>query len=132
MKSLKPGLKAIIEIVVGETNTAAHLGSGLVPVFATPALVALMENAAVNALKGHLPKGQTTVGGRIEVAHTAATPVGMRVRAQAELVEVDGKKLTFKIQAQDEVEPIGEATHLRFIIEHESFLGRVQEKKDRD
>ena len=89
-KSIQPGLSAEIEITVTETDTAAHLGSGLVLVYATPALVALMENVAVRALEGHLPEGQTTVGGQIDVRHLAATPVGMKVRARAELREING------------------------------------------
>ena len=127
--SPQPGLNAESEIIVGETDTAAHLGSGLVPVYATPALVALMENAAVRALEGHLPVGQTTVGGQIDVRHLTATPVGMKVRAHAELVDVSGRKLTFNIQAWDEVEQIGEANHIRYIIENDRFMKRVVEKE---
>ncbi len=114
MKILKSGLNAEIEITVSETDTAAHLGSGLVPVFATPALVALMENAAVHAIEGKLPKEQTNVGGQIDVSHLAATPVGMKVRTHAELIEVTGRKLTFQIRAWDEVDLIGEAKHIRY------------------
>ena len=109
VSSLEPGLHAEVEIAVSEAETAAHLGSGTIAVYATPALVALMENAAVRALEGHLAPGQTTVGGRINVRHLAATPVGMRVHAQAELIEIQGRKLSFRIQAWDEVEQIGEA-----------------------
>lgn len=127
MKKLEPGLNAEVEITVSEIDTAAHLGSGLVPVYATPALVALMENAAVRALEGHLPEGQTTVGGQIDVRHLAATPVGMKVRAHAELLEVSGRKLTFKIQAWDEEELIGEADHDRFIVDEEKFMDKVKQ-----
>ena len=127
-KFLQPGLNAEIEITVTETETAAHLGSGLVPVYATPALVALMENAAVRALEDHLPTGQTTVGGQIDVHHLAATPVGMKVRARAELLEVSGRKFTFQIQAWDEVEQIGEASHVRFLIDTDKFMAKVGEK----
>ena len=127
-KFLQPGLNAEIEITVTETETAAHLGSGLVPVYATPALVALMENAAVRALEDHLPTGQTTVGGQIDVHHLAATPVGMKVRARAELLEVSGRKFTFHIQAWDEVEQIGEASHVRFLIDTDKFMAKVGEK----
>ena len=128
-KSIQPGLSAEIEITVTETDTAAHLGSGLLPVYATPALVALMENAAVRTLEGHLPEGQTTVGGQIDVRHMAATPVGMKVRARAELLEVNGRRLTFNIQAWDEAEQIGEANHVRFLIDIEKFMAKVGEKK---
>ena len=125
---LQAGLNAETEITVTETETAAHLGSGLVPVYATPALVALMENAAVRALEGHLPDGQTTVGGPIDVGHLAATPVGMKVRARAELIEISGRKLTFQVQAWDEEELIGEAIHIRYIVDEEKFMGKVMGK----
>ena len=127
---LEPGLSAEVEIRVSEAETAAHLGSGSIAVYATPALVALMERAAVRALDGHLPPDQTTVGGRIDVRHMAATPVGMVVRVKAELVEVEGRKLSFHIQAWDEVELIGEASHLRFIVEESAFLERANEKRE--
>lgn len=127
-KFLQPGLSAEVEITVSESETAAHLGSGLVPVYATPALVALMENTAVRALDGHLPPGYTTVGGQIDVRHLAATPVGMQVRAHAELVEVQGRKFTFRVRAWDEVEQIGEANHVRFLIDEEAFMARVSTK----
>lgn len=129
MKTLEPGLNSEIEITVTEMDTAAHLGSGLVPVYATPALVALMENAAVRALEGSLPDGKTTVGGQIDLRHLAATPVGMKVRARAGLVEVSGRKLTFHIQAWDEAELIGEANHVRFIIDEVKFMAKVGEKR---
>lgn len=128
MKSLKPGLSAKVEIIVSETNTAAHLGSGSIAVYATPALVALMENAAVRALEGHLPDGQTTVGGQIDVRHLAATPVGMKVHARAELLEESGRKLTFKVQAWDEEKLIGEAKHIRYIVDEDKFMRKVKEK----
>jgi predicted thioesterase len=126
--TLTPGLNAEVEITVGDSETAAHLGSGSIAVYATPALVALMENAAIRALDGHLPSGYTTVGGRIDVRHLAATPIGMQVRARAELVEVQGRKLNFRIQAWDEIEQIGEASHVRFVVDESEFMGRVKEK----
>ena len=129
MDDLLAGLTADLEHVVTDADTAAKWGSGLVPVFSTPALVGLMEGAAIKALDGHLPAGQTTVGSRIGVSHLAATPVGMKVFARAELIAVEGRKLVFKIQARDEVEPIGEAEHERFLIDEARFLGKVQSKK---
>jgi predicted thioesterase len=129
MSNLTIGLNAEISITVTESDTAAKLGSGLVPVFGTPALVALMESAAVKVLEGRLDAGQTTVGGRIDVRHLAATPVGMKVRARAELTSVDGRKLIFQIEAWDEVEKIGEASHERFIVDMEKFTARAQGKK---
>ena len=128
MNELVPGLVAEIEHNVTDDDTASRWGSGLVPVFSTPALVGLMESAAVAALKGCLSPGQTTVGGRIDVRHLAATPVGMKVHAKAELTTVEGRKLVFKIRAWDEVELIGEADHERFIVDEARFLGRVQAK----
>jgi predicted thioesterase len=127
-KLLHPGLNAEVEIRVSDTETAAHLGSGLVLVYATPALVALIENAAVCALEGHLPPGHTSVGGQIDLRHLAATPVGMQVRARAELLEVHGRKLVFHAQAWDEVERIGEASHVRFIVNEETFMTKVNAK----
>lgn len=129
MPALAPGLVAEIEHTVTDADTAARWGSGLVPVFSTPSLVGLMESAAVEALKGSLQPVQTTVGSRIDVRHLAATPVGQKVRARASLTGVEGRKLTFKIQAWDEVELIGEADHERFVVEEARFLARVDAKK---
>jgi fluoroacetyl-CoA thioesterase len=125
---LRPGLSAEVEITVSENETAMHLGSGLVPVYATPALVALMEHAAVRALEGHLAPGYSSVGGQIDLRHLAATPIGMRVRAHAELTEALGRKLVFRVHAWDEVEQIGEASHVRFIIAEEAFMTKVNAK----
>lgn len=125
---LSPGLKGTAELVVGEQHLASAVGSGLVPVFSTPMLVALLENAAVNALQPVLPEGQTSVGTRIDVRHLAATPPGMRVRAHAELVNVAGRILTFNVWAEDEREKIGEAVHERAVIDRARFEKRVQEK----
>jgi predicted thioesterase len=128
MEELIPGLHAEIEHTVTDADSASQWGSGLVPVYSTPALVGLMENAAVNALKGHLATGQTTVGARIDVRHLAATPVGMQVRARAELTAVEGRKLVFKIQAWDALELIGEAVHERVVIDEARFLVRTKAK----
>jgi predicted thioesterase len=129
MSELTPGLAAELEHLVTDEDTASRWGSGLVPVFSTPALVGLMESAAVQALAGHLQPGQTTVGGHIDVRHLAATPVGMKVRARAELTAVEGRKLIFKIQAWDALELIGEADHDRFVIDEAKFLAKLQAKK---
>ncbi|MCJ7434094.1 MAG: thioesterase family protein [Anaerolineales bacterium] len=132
MNDLITGLNAEISVIVTESDTAAKWGSGLVPVFGTPALVGLMEATAVKALEGHLPEGQTTVGGHIDVHHLAATPVGMKVRARAELTAIDGRKLTLQIEAWDEVEKIGEAKHERFVIDTEKFITRVRAKNKQE
>ena len=128
MNELTIGPNAEISLTVSETDTAAKWGSGLVPVFGTPSLVGLMEAAAVKALDGHLPEGQTTVGGHMDVRHLAATPVEMQVRARAELKSIDGRKLTFQIEAWDEVEKIGEALHERFVIDTEKFIAKARTK----
>ncbi|MEQ1774373.1 MAG: thioesterase family protein [Burkholderiales bacterium] len=129
---LKPGLNATVEIVVGTRDTAAHVGSGKIGVLATPILVTLLESAALQAVERLMPAGQQTVGTRLELSHTAATPVGMRVRADAELIAVEGRKLTFKLHAQDDVEPIASGTHERLIISVERFDQRMQKKMDRE
>ncbi len=128
MDTLQPGLMGEAERLVTDELTAARWGSGLVPVLGTPALVGLMEQAAVAALSGHLPPDQTSVGVRIDVRHLAATPVGMTARARAALVAVDGRRLTFHIEAWDEAERIGEASHERVIVDAARFLQRVGQK----
>jgi fluoroacetyl-CoA thioesterase len=128
MDELTPGLTGTVEAIVTEADTAARLGSGLVPVLGTPALVGLMEGAAVQSLVGHLSLGRTSVGGRIDVRHLAPTPVGMRVGARAELSKVEGRRLVFHVEAWDEIERIGEATHERFIVDVERFVASAQAK----
>lgn len=130
MGKLAPGLIGEVETVVTEADTAARWGSGLVPVFGTPALVGLMEGAAVQALEGHFLPGQTSVGGRINVRHLAPTPVGMHVRARAELLEVEGRRLGFRVEAWDAIEQIGEATHERFIIDEDRFIAKAKAKTE--
>lgn len=125
---LKAGLTGQAAVAVAKGNTAMEVGSGSVPVFATPMLVALMENAAINALAGRLEEGQTTVGTKVEIAHTAATPIGMTVTAQAELVEADGRRLVFHVSAADDAGPVGSGTHERFIVDVAKFLERVKQK----
>jgi fluoroacetyl-CoA thioesterase len=128
---LTPGLTGTATLVVSREHTAEALGSGLVPVFATPRMVGLMEQAAVAALEGHLEIGQTTVGTWIETSHLAATPVGMSVRAEAVLTAVEGRTLAFRVAAWDAVEKIGEGTHRRAIVSVARFLERVSVKHPR-
>lgn len=129
MKShLTPGLRAEVKRKVTPDITASHLGSGNVEVLATPAMIALMEQAAVRAVDPLLPEGQKTVGVAVEVKHLAPTPVGMEVRATAELIQVDGRKLLFKVEAHDEREKVGEGLHRRVIIDIERFASRIKEK----
>ncbi|HHV65888.1 MAG TPA: thioesterase family protein [Peptococcaceae bacterium] len=123
---LQVGLKGRSETVVTLANTAKTVGSGTLEVFATPMLVALMENAAIKALD--LPEDQTSVGTYLDVRHLAATPVGMKVWAEAELIEIEGRKLVFKLMAYDEKEQIGEGKHERFIVNCEKFISKANSK----
>lgn len=125
---LNIGLKGRAETTVTPDNTAQAVGSGLVPVFATPYMIALMENAAVNAVQAALAPDEGTVGTRLDVTHDAATPIGLKVWAEAELTAVEGRKLTFAVAAYDEREQIGGGTHERFVIKPEKFLARAQAK----
>lgn len=125
------GMRGRAETAVTPDNTAQAAGSGLVPVFATPWMIALMEHAAVNAVQSALAPGEGTVGTRLEVSHDAATPIGMRVWAEAEVTAVEGRKLTFAVAAFDEAGKIGGGTHERFIIQTEKFLARVQAKLEK-
>lgn len=126
--ALRPGLRGHTGIVVGDEHTAPHVGSGRVRVLATPVMVNLMEAAALQAVEGLLPAGHQTVGTHLDITHTAATPVGMRVRAYAELTKVEKRTLTFSVHAEDEKERIGGGLHERIIINLERFDQRMQEK----
>lgn len=128
IEELRPGLTATVEIVVGTRDTAAHVGSGKIGVLATPIMVTLLETAALQAVERLMPPGQQTVGTRLDITHTAATPVGMRVRAHAELIQVEGRKLTFRLHAEDEIETIGGGIHERLIISVDRFDQRMQKK----
>ena len=128
LEAIRPGLQSVTEILVGTRDTAPHVGSGKIKVLATPVLVMLLEEAALNAVEGLLPPGHQTVGTRLDVSHTAATPVGMRVAAHAELIGVDGRKLTFRVWAEDEIERIGEGMHERIIVNVARFDVRTQDK----
>lgn len=123
--NLVEGTKGTQEMVVTEEQSAAKVGSGLIDVFATPALVALMENTAQLSISGSLPEGYATVGMEIDVKHIKATPIGMKVRCNSVLKKVDGKKLLFEVEAYDEVGKIGEAIHWRYIIEKDKFMKKI-------
>ena len=127
--SIEVGMKGRAEAVVTQENTARAAGSGLVPVFATPWMIALMENAAVSAVQARLAPDEGTVGTRLDVTHDAATPIGMRVWAEAEVIAAEGRRLTFAVSAYDESEKIGGGTHERFIIKTERFLAKAEGKK---
>ena len=128
--SIPVGAKGRAETVVTEHNTANAVGSGLVPVFATPYMIALMENAAVNALTPYMEENQGTVGTRLDVSHDSATPIGMKVWAEAEVTAVDGKAVTFAVTAYDEAGVIGKGTHNRFVITVDRFLAKAEKKKE--
>jgi len=123
-----PGLVGESETVVTQENTANHLGSGEVAVFATPEMIRLMERAAVAAVDSSLPEGYRTVGVHVDVRHLAATPLGMGVRAQATLKDASERRLTFEVKAWDDVELIGSGTHRRAIIDVEGFRRRTEGK----
>jgi predicted thioesterase len=125
---LKPGLTGEKTEAVTENNTAESWGSGGLPVYATPAMIALMEGAAVNAVDKLLPAGWSTVGTDLDVRHLSATPAGLEVSASAELLEVDGRRLLFRVEAFDRAGVIGEGKHGRFIVENRRFLEKTTKK----
>jgi predicted thioesterase len=129
MREIKPGLMGESTGVVTKELTAAAFGSGLVPAFATPAMIALMENASVNAIREYLQVAQTSVGIEVNVKHIAATPVGMHVRARAEVLSVDERRITFQVEAWDDKERIGEGTHVRAIVDEARFIERIAQKR---
>jgi len=122
---LEIGLTHTSELTVTEAVTALSLGSGDMPVLATPAMMALMENAAMMAVADELPEGTTTVGGHIESSHLRPTKVGEKVRATAEVIKVDGKKIYFKVATFAGDVLLGEGTHLRFVVDREKFLSKT-------
>ena len=126
--SLQPGLKGSAEIAVEQQHTAVSMGSGRLPVLATPAMVALMEAAAQDAVARALPDGMQSVGIHLDIHHYGATPVGMRVVATAELMAVDGRNLDFRVVVHDEKELIGEGSHRRAVSAVASFNRLLQQK----
>ena len=119
------GLKHISELTVTDDVTAISVGSGDMPVLATPMLLALMENAAMSAVKEELPEGCTTVGGYISSSHLKPSKIGEVVKAEAEVTKVEGKKIEFKVAAYSGETLLGEGTHLRFIVEREKFMSKL-------
>ena len=126
--SLAVGLVGELSTTVDRSNLASAVGSGGLDVFSTPSLVALMENAARSAVDPLLDPGLVTVGVRVDVRHLAVTPLGGQVRARAELVEIDGRRLVFHVEAFDAQERIGEGTHERAIVDPRRLLARAQAK----
>ena len=127
---LETGIKGRQEGVVTEELLAKNIGSGRVKVFATAMMIALMEKTAVLSVEPYLEEGQNTVGTGINVSHCSATPVGMKVWAETELVEIDRRRLVFKVAAYDECGLIGEGTHERFIINMDRFQAKASQKAE--
>jgi len=125
---MQTGITGTATTKVTDDNTAAKVGSGLLPVFSTPSMIALLELAACNCVKDQLEEGSTSVGTLLNIKHLAATPIGMEVRAEAILTEIDGRRLVFDIKVYDEVSLIGEGKHERFIVFAEKFLAKTNAK----
>jgi fluoroacetyl-CoA thioesterase len=128
LSQLRVGLAGSAELTIGEQHTAPRIGSGRVHVLATPVMINLMEAAALDAIEHLLPEGHQSLGTRLDVGHYAATPVGMRLRARAEVVRIDGRTVEFRVEASDEREPVGDGTHSRVVVNVARFDERVQRK----
>ena len=128
LSNLRPGLTGSAELKVAVEHTAPSIGSGLVPVLATPVMINVIEAAALAAVEPLLPAGHQSLGIHLDVRHFAATPIGMSVRATAELVAIDGRTLTFRVEARDDKEPIGDGSHQRVVVNVARFDARVQKK----
>ncbi|MCT8977478.1 thioesterase family protein [Clostridium sp. CX1] len=124
--NVKEGMTATMEICVTENDTASKLGSGNLDVFSTPSMIALMENTCKSSVDLHLPFGYTTVGIELNVRHIKASPIGVKIRCKASLIEVDRKKLLFNVRAWDEKGIIGEGVHARYIVNSEEFMRKVK------
>jgi predicted thioesterase len=129
---ITPGLTGTAEIVVGPEHTAAFVGSGRIAVLATPVMINLIEAAALAAVEHLLPAGHQSLGIKLDISHTAATPIGLRVTATAEVLHVEGRTIRFRVEARDEFEPIGGGSHQRVVVSVERFDERVQHKVRRE
>ena len=125
---MEVGIKGHQEIIVTKEITAKSMGSGVIDVYGTPAMILLMEETAQQSVALHLDAGQGTVGTELNIKHLAATPVGMKVWCDTELIEVDGRRLVFRAEAFDECGKIGEGTHERFIVDTEKFQQKTDAK----
>ena len=125
---LPAGLTGTAELIVGEQHTAPRIGSGRIRVLATPVMINLIEAAALAAVEQSLPEHHQSLGTHLDVTHVAATPVGMKVRATAEVIKVEGRTIFFRVRCDDERELIGEGTHERVVVNVERFDKRVQDK----
>ncbi len=127
---LETGIKGTKTVTVNEANTAKTMGSGTLDVFATPALIALMEETCWRSVADQLDEGCGSVGTLLEIKHTAPTPVGMDVTCESELIEVDGRRLVFHVQAHDSKGLVGEGRHERFVIQNEKFQAKANAKRN--
>lgn len=125
---LEKGIMGMAVITVDESNTATSLASGNLEVFSTPSMVALMEEAAWKSIASEIEMPQSTVGTLMNIKHVSATPIGMRITAESELLEIDGKRLVFSVKASDERGLIGEGIHERFIVDSDKFMSRTNSK----
>jgi predicted thioesterase len=128
LSSLRVGLKGSAQILVGEEQTAPRVGSGRVRVLATPVMINMMEAAALDAIESLLPDGHQSLGTHLDVGHYAATPVGMTLRATAEVTKVDGRNVEFRVEAFDDRERVGDGRHVRVVVNVERFDRRIQRK----
>jgi len=127
---LEAGIKLTKSETVTNSNTAASMGSGLLPVYATPAMILLIESAAAEAVAPLLEEGMTTVGTKLDIEHLAATPLGLEVHCECELIEVDRRRLVFKAEVYDKCDLIGRGTHERFIVASEKFMAKANAKQN--
>ena len=125
---IQTGIKGHLEITVTQDKTAKAMGSGELEVFATPAMISLIEETAWRSVSGLLESGEGTVGTRIEISHTSATPVGIRITCETEVDVVDRRRIVFDVRVFDEFGKIGEGTHERFIVRNDRFLQKADEK----
>jgi fluoroacetyl-CoA thioesterase len=125
---ISAGRKGTAELVVGPEHTAPFVGSGRIAVLATPVMINVIEAAALNAIEHLLPEGHQSLGIHLDVGHTAATPVGLQVTATAEVMAVEGRTITFRVEARDPFETIGGGTHQRVVVSVKHFDERVQRK----
>jgi len=125
---LTNGIRLTKTETVCESNTSASMGSGMLPVYATPAMILLIEATAAEAVAPELDEGMTTVGTKLDVEHLAATPLGMEVRCEIELIEIDRRRLVFKAEVYDKCELIGKGVHERFIVASEKFMAKANSK----
>ncbi len=130
MKPIALGTKGTAVTMVDDSNLAVTVKSGSLPIFSTPMMAALMEQAACNAIADALTEGETSVGTALEIQHTAPTPVGLTVTAEAEVTAVCGREISFQVTARDESGVIGEGNHRRFVVDVKKFMAKAQKRKE--